>query len=189
MSTSEQRMSWAKRNPEKVKEHKRRFRARHRERIAAERAAEFQANKAKKYAVRQQWIDANPDMVAAQALRRRLRSMQRRLQSDMQYTYNVTAEQYQKIADAQGGVCAICKRPNVTTRTKRLFVDHNHSTGRLRALLCHSCNAGLGYFKEDPALFARAIAYLKAFDGEPAHEAWDDDAISVLGRAGWEDFS
>jgi hypothetical protein len=180
--------AWAKRNPEKVKEHKRRYRQRHAVRLAAQRAAEFQANKAKKYAERQKWIDANPEMVAAQAVRRRLREMHGRLNSDLEFQYNVTADQYARINEAQGGVCAICKKPNDTTRTKRLFVDHNHTTGRLRALLCHSCNAGLGYFREDPTLFLRAIAYLKAFEGEPEHQSWDDDAIAVLGRAGWQDF-
>lgn len=180
--------SWAKRNPERIKEIKRRYRERHRERIKVERAASFQANKAKRYAAVQAWQDANPEMVKAQALRGRLRKMHRRLNSDMQLNYNVTAEQYQRLTEAQGGVCAICKKPNETTRTKRLFVDHDHTTGRLRALLCHACNAGLGYFREDPALFLRAIAYLKAFEGEPTHPTWDDDAIFQLGRAGWQDF-
>lgn len=179
--------SWAKRNPERVKEIKRRFRERHRERIAAERAAAFQANKAKRYAERQKWIDANPEKVKAEALRARLRKMQRRLNNEMKYHYNVTAEQYQRIAEHQGNVCAICGRPNETTRTKRLFVDHNHATGRLRALLCHACNAGLGYFRENYTILERAAAYLSAFEGEPEHEDWADDAIAALNRGRWED--
>lgn len=180
-------ISWAKRNPERVKEIKRRFRERNRERIAAERAAQFQANKAKKYAERQKWIDANPEMVKAQQLRRMVRSKQRKLGHALKYSYNITYEQFERLGAAQGNVCAICRQPNDTSRTKRLFVDHNHSTGRLRGLLCHACNAGLGYFREDPTLFLRAVAYLKAFEGEPLHETWDEDAISALGKAGWED--
>lgn len=181
-------IAWAKRNPERVKEIKRAFRERHKDRIKAERAAAFQADKAKKYAERQKWIDANPEKVAAQALRARLRKEQRRLASDLKFHYDVTAEQYAAILAAQGGVCAICRRPNETARTKRLFVDHNHTTGRIRALLCHSCNAGLGYFRENFLILERAAAYLSAFEGEPTHPSWDEDVIAALGRAGWQDF-
>lgn len=188
MASSAAAAAWAKKNPDKVKEIKRRFRERHRVRIAAERAAKFQANKEKQYAALRKWEAENPEIVAAQRVRRRLRSMQRKLENSLRFEYNITYEQYARIAEAQRQVCAICGQPNKTAKSDRLFVDHNHTTGRLRALLCHACNAGLGYFREEPALFLRAIAYLKAFEGEPAHPAWDDDAIYQLGRAGWQDF-
>lgn len=174
-------MAWAKRNPERVKEIKRRFRERHRERIKAERAAEYQAKREERNAAVRKWTAENPEMAAAQRVRARLRKMQRKLNSVLQYHYNVTAEQYQRLNDAQGGVCAICGGESGTARTKRLFVDHNHTTGRLRGLLCHACNMALGFLREDPAIFIKATAYLQAFEGAPKYEAWDDDAIAALG--------
>lgn len=45
----------------------------------------------------------------------------------------------QRLSDAQAACCAICKRPE-TTFNKRLAVDHNHRTGRVRGLLCFHCN-------------------------------------------------
>lgn len=182
-------VSWAKRNPERVKEIKRAFRERHRDRIKAERAAASAANREKRNEAVRKWVAENPEMAAAQRVRGRLRSMQRKQGGNLRLNYGITAEQYERLLLAQGGCCAICRKPNDTTRTKRLFVDHDHTTGRVRALLCHSCNAGLGYFKEDPALFLRAVAYIKAFDGEPEHPEWDQDAVLVLGRAGWEDWT
>lgn len=181
-------IAWAKRNPDKVRETKRRFRERHKERIKAERAAASAANREKRNEAVRQWVAANPEMAAAQRLRARLRKMQRKTENSLKFNYNVTADQYARLSESQDNLCAICRKPNDTARTKRLFVDHNHTTGRLRALLCHSCNAGLGYFKEDPALFLRAVAYLKAFEGEPEHPEWDQDAVLGLGRAGWEDW-
>lgn len=52
----------------------------------------------------------------------------------------VTDEQYERLLAAQGGHCALC--PN-TPKTRRLAVDHEHRTGRVRGLLCHRCNRAL----------------------------------------------
>lgn len=56
---------------------------------------------------------------------------------------------------AQNGRCLICGEGS-----RRLEIDHCHTTGRVRGLLCIYCNTGLGRFKDNPALLARAIAYL-----------------------------
>lgn len=55
--------------------------------------------------------------------------------------------------------CAIC---GTDGGDKGLFLDHNHATGAMRGWLCHHCNAGIGHFKDDPALLARAIGYVLA---------------------------
>jgi hypothetical protein len=178
-------VAWAKRNPEKVAEIKRRFNERNKERIAIDRAIAFQMDKSKSYASVKKWSAKNPDKVKGQQLRRALREKQRKLGNELRYNYDITFEQYERISIAQGDVCIICQRPNETSRTKRLFVDHNHTTGRLRGLLCHACNMAIGFLREDPEIFTRAIAYLKAFEGEPEHEAWDDDVIAILNRGGW----
>ena len=52
----------------------------------------------------------------------------------------VTVEQYDAMLDAQGGGCAICGNP---PKTRRLDVDHDHRTGKVRGLLCHRCNRTL----------------------------------------------
>jgi hypothetical protein len=44
---------------------------------------------------------------------------------------------------------------------KRLAVDHDHNTGKIRALLCDRCNRGIGYFNEDPALIRESADYLE----------------------------
>lgn len=72
--------------------------------------------------------------------------------------YGLASGQYDELFAQQGGTCAICHR---CPRQVALSVDHDHVTGRVRGLLCQNCNAALGMFKDDPALLARAIDYLK----------------------------
>mgnify|MGYP006921286330 CR=1 FL=1 len=76
--------------------------------------------------------------------------------------YGMTLEDYDAMLEAQGGVCAICaKPPRGKSKGRRLYVDHCHDTKIVRGLLCAGCNTALGQFYHDPAIFARAIAYLE----------------------------
>lgn len=77
--------------------------------------------------------------------------------------YGLTLADYGRMLEAQGGVCAICSQPE---RRKRgdgsacpLSVDHDHATGDVRGLLCHSCNVRLGHVEDDGWL-ALALGYL-----------------------------
>ena len=72
--------------------------------------------------------------------------------------YGRTEAEYNALADAQGGVCAICGRND---RARALHVDHDHTTGRVRGLLCNTCNRCLGLLKDDAAVLRSAIAYLE----------------------------
>lgn len=60
----------------------------------------------------------------------------------------------------QNGGCAICKS-KVSGGKGAFHVDHCHKTGKIRGLLCHFCNVGLGVFKDDVKTLSVAIAYLK----------------------------
>ena len=71
--------------------------------------------------------------------------------------YGVSEEEYKNMVLSQNNLCAICNNPS---NNKALAIDHNHTTGEVRGLLCHNCNLAIGLFKEDIAIFNRAIAYL-----------------------------
>jgi hypothetical protein len=60
------------------------------------------------------------------------------------------------MVEAQGGVCAICKSPC----TKRLAVDHCHTNGHVRGLLCWRCNTTLGKVEDNSELLRKMAAYL-----------------------------
>ena len=79
--------------------------------------------------------------------------------------FGITPEQYNKMLLAQGGVCAVCgkperKRHNTSNRVQLLSVDHDHVTGKVIGLLCQDCNIGIGYFHNDPERIRKAIKYL-----------------------------
>lgn len=73
--------------------------------------------------------------------------------------YGLTLATYDELLRSQGGVCAICERE--CHKNRLLSVDHDHSTGKVRGLLCHNCNAGIGQLGDDPALLRRALEYLE----------------------------
>lgn len=76
-----------------------------------------------------------------------------------QYLYGVTPEQYAELLDQQGNRCAIC-RTDAPGGKGGWHVDHDHATGRVRGLLCHSCNIMLGHANDDPARLQSALEYL-----------------------------
>ena len=69
--------------------------------------------------------------------------------------YGITAEDADHLLAGQGGLCAICRTAPAA------HVDHDHRTGRVRALLCFNCNGGLGQFKDDPAVLRAAADYVE----------------------------
>jgi len=71
--------------------------------------------------------------------------------------YKLTVEFTEKLLSKE--VCDICGSP--PTPRRRNCIDHCHTTGQVRGLLCEDCNKGLGRFKDSPDLLGKAIKYLK----------------------------
>jgi hypothetical protein len=77
----------------------------------------------------------------------------------------VDAMRYQEMLREQGGVCAICQKPErsldkASGKVRDLSIDHDHASGSIRALLCSNCNTALGLLNDDAALLAKAQAYV-----------------------------
>ncbi len=81
--------------------------------------------------------------------------------SDMQRKYGMGLEEYTDLLAKQGGGCAICGATRGSEKTDRLFVDHDHKTGKVRGLLCGNCNSMLGYSKDKVSNLRRGILYLE----------------------------
>jgi hypothetical protein len=75
------------------------------------------------------------------------------------YQDTFTWEDYDRLWDSQGGLCAICKGELVWD-SKGTHVDHCHKGTGVRGLLCNTCNMGLGMFRDDVSLLANALKYL-----------------------------
>lgn len=78
----------------------------------------------------------------------------------------ISDEKYAAMLAAQNGRCALCGLPertkanNGSGEIRRLAVDHDHRTGRVRALLCAHCNSAIGHLRDDPNLARAVAAYL-----------------------------
>jgi Recombination endonuclease VII len=79
---------------------------------------------------------------------------------DLKRNYGITIDDYNQMFIDQRGCCAICETPQYQTN-KRLHVDHDHVTGKVRGLLCHNCNLTLGRLKENIDVLRKAIRYLE----------------------------
>jgi hypothetical protein len=75
--------------------------------------------------------------------------------------YGINADEYDVMFAEQDGKCAICGTEQAAGRYGVFHVDHCHKTGRLRGLLCSSCNHGLGQFRDDPAVMRLAAEYVE----------------------------
>lgn len=78
--------------------------------------------------------------------------------------FGLSVQEYESMLIAQNGVCAICHKHetrNFNGRICPLAVDHDHATGKIRKLLCHNCNKGLGFFRDNPVLLLEAAKYLE----------------------------
>lgn len=72
----------------------------------------------------------------------------------------MTLDQKVSLLADQAGKCALCgTKCRGETDTN---VDHDHTTGKIRAILCRGCNTGLGQFKDSPALLRKAAEYIEA---------------------------
>lgn len=104
----------------------------------------------------------------------RERATQQRFAWNLNDLYGMTIEDYDRLAESQNHVCAICGGVNPEHGRYgtqfRLAVDHNHKTGAVRGLLCNRCNRALGLIKDDPALLKSALDYLSAGPVPTANE-------------------
>lgn len=90
---------------------------------------------------------------------------------DFRRLYGIDFGDYQRMLLDQKGVCAICEKPEtkVENGTIRLLsVDHNHTTGAVRGLLCANCNLAIGYACDDVSVLEKAIIYLRKY-GAPSN--------------------
>lgn len=123
----------------------------------------WRKNKEALYAQQRAWVKANAEYVSEYNKAYKRANAEKVRNQKLMNTYGITSENYDSMLSEQGGGCAICGSETSRSRASRhLHVDHCHETGRVRGLLCNSCNTGLGRFREDHEILARAAEYVRA---------------------------
>ena len=98
------------------------------------------------------WRKRNPERHKTTAKRYKLKQQ-----------YGITLEQYNSMFDEQKGCCYICHK-NQSECKRKLNVDHNHKTGRVRALLCGGCNSMIAHSKENVDTLLAGVEYLRKYN-------------------------
>lgn len=124
-----------------------------------------------------EWRAENPDKVLGQKIREAAKKPWRRINAakmeanpnlhrEIHYKkeYGITLAQFQAMLERQGGKCRLCGK-DVTLKQKDAHMDHCHTTGRLRAILCRACNTGVGMLGDSAALLRKAAEYLDEYNG------------------------
>lgn len=75
--------------------------------------------------------------------------------------YNLTLTNYNEMVIAQNDKCYICNSHN---NNKPLVIDHDHTNGKVRKLLCHNCNVALGFVRDNKDTLNKMISYLEQFE-------------------------
>lgn len=101
-------------------------------------------------AANKKWRENNPDRVRDSARRTNLKRI-----------YGITLEEFNSLLKEQNNQCCICKTKNPKGKGDRFHVDHCHTTGKVRGLLCGKCNCAIGLLNEDINLFLSAKEYLE----------------------------
>jgi hypothetical protein len=125
-----------------------------------------------------QWREANPERAREIYQKNNVKRLadpefrRRKREAEVARNYGITPEEFRALEAAQGGLCAICQQPprgkspgkayaGEPRRDATLHVDHCHTSGRVRGLLCGNCNTMIGLAGEDSKVLLAAVEYLE----------------------------
>jgi hypothetical protein len=117
----------------------------HKEEMNAVSRAYYRKNKKKIINYQKAYYRKNEGLVRARAVKSK---------------FGLSEETYRALEKDQKGCCAICGGKQ-RAPFKRLAVDHDHRTKKVRGLLCNPCNRAIGMMRDDPALLWKAALYLR----------------------------
>ena len=126
-----------------------------------------------------QWRESNPDKRKEQKRRHYEKhkdkidqrakdwyenNKERHVHNALLRKYGVTLDQYNLLRAQQDFRCAVCNDHEADVG-KKMFVDHDHVTGKIRKLLCTKCNVGIGMLRDSPDIMERAAKYIRDHNG------------------------
>lgn len=141
---------WKKKNGEKIKGY------------AKKRYPKIKEKKAK---YNKEWREKNREHVVEYYTEKNKtdKAKDGKYQSKIKKNFGLSLDEYNKMFEAQNGRCKICDR-HQSEFNYRLGVDHNHTTGQIRGLLCKSCNSVIGYINDDSNIAKKMAEYLDEYN-------------------------
>lgn len=129
-------------DPEQARLNQVRYRVRHRDAIKTRRAGQN-------------------DKIRADARARYAADPEKARNSELWRRYKIHSADYERMLVDQQGKCKICGTSEFHGPGKRPHIDHDHTTGAVRGLLCVRCNVLIGMARENPEVFRKALQYLE----------------------------
>lgn len=179
-TASEKPLTWYERNRDRICEKQRENYAANkdgmRDKHAVRGKAYYEQNKerlrpqteeaiAKKKARQKRWYEENKERQCRKERARYKEVKDRDTSSRLKKKFGITLEDYNAMLALQGGRCAVCgtdkKIKDKHGNLRRLAVDHDHKTGKVRQLLCSPCNTSIGLVKENVKTLLNMIDYIK----------------------------
>ena len=114
------------------------------------------------------WNDPDKNRKRSKTYRLNMTEEQRYLSNrntKLKQAYGLTHEQVEEMKRLQDYKCYVCYTHETEAGSKGLVVDHNHTTGQVRKMLCSKCNTALGLLNEDVCIFTSLINYVKEHNG------------------------
>jgi Recombination endonuclease VII len=99
----------------------------------------------------------------------------------MKTRYGLREDQFLELLVARSFCCKICDTKLIQRKTR---VDHDQATGAVRGLLCHDCNIGLGFFRDNAAALRQAAAYIDRASRDAEFDTWQDELMKELASYG-----
>jgi hypothetical protein len=129
----------------------RRYREMYPERVTASDRKHYEKNRANRIARVAKWVSSNPEKVLTNSRKCHLK-----------LNYGMTVNEWNEMFDGQDRICAICKTDSSGYGGKKhqWDTDHDHTTGKVRGILCHQCNVMLGASRDEISTLLSAIDYL-----------------------------
>jgi hypothetical protein len=121
------------------------------------------------------WTKRNRDKILKRNREIRAEHPERARNHHLKFAFGITLDDYNKMFQTQNGLCAICGQPETKidkqkNKLRVLSVDHNHTTGQIRSLLCDRCNLGIAFFKDNAEILSSASNYLNKWNVLPNTE-------------------
>jgi len=143
---------------EKVRAYDAKSKLKHREEVLAREREYYHKNRDRELAHRKKYRAEHLEECLARSAEYNLKHHKEQRDKALMKNYKITNEDYERMFAKQGGVCAICgSLPN----GRDLSVDHDHTTGRIRGLLCINCNTALGHLKDSLIILEKMTDYLQ----------------------------
>lgn len=153
------------RNREKILEQKREYHLTNKEKISAKKRDKHERDRDTLNKKSAEWRKNNPEKAASYGKEWREKNPERAIIGRIASAYNVCLESASDWYKLTMTSCDSCGDVWLPTHSKRLFIDHDHTTGLIRGVLCHHCNSALGLLKEDDVRILALLAYNRKHNG------------------------